>query len=98
MYIKYVSRSQKHLIAGFILYFSQLALSLGRNETETFETMKEKQPDKLPKNDAKREHRVAFMLNKAEYKAVECYLRKYKITNKSKWYRTTILSHIWKIM
>lgn len=67
--------------------------------------MEEKQPannrkrqNKLPKNDAKRKHRVAFMLNKAEHDAIACYLRKYKITNKSNWYRTTILRHIWGIM
>ncbi|MDR0575887.1 MAG: hypothetical protein LBG96_18000 [Tannerella sp.] len=67
--------------------------------------MKEKQLRKgrqkkkgLSKNDAKREHRIAFMLNDTEYNAIERYLHKYKITNKSNWYRTTILAHIWKIM
>ncbi len=46
----------------------------------------------------KRERRVAFMLNDTEYNAIEQYLRKYKITNRSNWYRSTILSHIWKMM
>jgi len=41
-----------------------------------------------------RVHKVAFMLNDEEYKAVDRYLRKYKIENKSRWYRETILSHI----
>ena len=69
------------------------------------ETMKERQlakgrqlKKKLPKNDAKREHRIAFMLNDTEHDAIERYLRKYKITNKSNWYRSTILAHVWKIM
>ncbi|MDR2775951.1 MAG: hypothetical protein LBC19_14685 [Tannerella sp.] len=57
-----------------------------------------RQQKKLPKNDAKRKHRVAFMLNDTEYNAIERHLRKYKIMNKSNWYRRTILSHIWKMM
>jgi hypothetical protein len=63
--------------------------------------MKEKQSGKkkkLPKNDVKRKHRIAFMLNDLEHKAIERHLRKYKITNKSHWYRSTILAHIWKMM
>ena len=67
--------------------------------------MKEKQlikgkqrKEKALKNDAKRERRIAFMLNDTEYNAIERYLRKYKITNKSNWYRSTILAHVWKIM
>jgi hypothetical protein len=72
---------------------------------EALETMKEKQSEKsrrqqkkLPKKGAGREHRVAFMLNDTEYNAIERYLRKYKIMNKSNWYRRTILSHIWRVM
>ncbi|MDR1380185.1 MAG: hypothetical protein LBJ47_01755 [Tannerella sp.] len=67
--------------------------------------MKEKQPEKdrqpqkkTPENTAKRERRVSFMLNDTEHDAIERYLQKYKITNRSNWYRRTILSHIWKIM
>ena len=41
-----------------------------------------------------RVHKVAFMLNDDEHKAVERYLQKYKIQNKSRWYRETILTHI----
>jgi hypothetical protein len=72
---------------------------------DALETMKEKQSKKnrrqqkkLPKNDAKREHRIAFMLNDTEYNAIKRHLHKYKIMNKSNWYRRTILSHIWKVM
>ena len=67
--------------------------------------MKEKQlikgkqrKEKGLKNDAKREHRIAFRLNDTKYNENERYLRNYKITTKSKWYRSTILAHAWKIM
>lgn len=41
-----------------------------------------------------RVNRVVFMLNDEESKAIERYLTKYKIQNKSRWYRETIMSHI----
>lgn len=41
-----------------------------------------------------RVHRVAFMLNDDECKAVRRYLQKYKIQNKSRWYRETIMTHV----
>lgn len=41
-----------------------------------------------------RVHKVAFMLNDDEYRMVERYLQKYKIQNKSRWYRETILTHV----
>lgn len=43
-------------------------------------------------------HKVAFMLNDEEQKAIDRYLAKYKIENKSRWYRETILSHILKTL
>ncbi len=43
-----------------------------------------------------RKYKVVFMLNEDEHKAVERYLVKYRITNKSRWYRETIISHILK--
>ena len=57
---------------------------------------KQKQATLQPKK--MRERRVSFMMNDDEYNTVEQYLSKYKIINKSNWYRTTILSHILKIM
>jgi hypothetical protein len=45
-----------------------------------------------------RERRVSFMMNDDEYSAVERYLSKYRITNKSNWYRTAILTHVLKMM
>ena len=38
------------------------------------------------------------MLTEEEQKAVDRYLAKYKIMNKSRWYRETILSHILKTL
>ncbi|MDO4755837.1 MAG: hypothetical protein Q4A54_05805 [Parabacteroides sp.] len=48
--------------------------------------------------DHPRVHKVTFMLNNEELKTVERYLAKYKIANKSRWYRETILSHILKTL
>ena len=45
-----------------------------------------------------RTHRAAFMLNTEEYQAIKRHLAKYKIANKSHWYRTTILTHVVKMM
>ncbi len=45
-----------------------------------------------------RVHKVCFMLNEDENKAVMRYLEKYKITNKSRWYRETIMTHILKTL
>jgi len=43
-----------------------------------------------------RNKQIAFMLNDDEYKLVCNYLKKYKIENKSRWYRETIIAHILK--
>ena len=45
-----------------------------------------------------RVHPVLFKLNDEEHKIVMRYLAKYNITNKSRWYRETILSHILKTL
>ena len=49
----------------------------------------------LPKIKEKRNHRITFMLNETENKAVERHLMKYKIKNKSNWFRRIILAQIW---
>ena len=41
---------------------------------------------------------VAFMLSDEENEMVQFYLRKYKITNRSRWFRETIINHILKSM
>lgn len=45
-----------------------------------------------------RVNRVTFMLNDDEQKAINRYLARYNIRNKSRWYRETILSHVLKIL
>lgn len=46
----------------------------------------------------KREHRIVCLLSKEEQRIVDRYLEKYKITNKSRWFRETILRFIHKNM
>ena len=48
--------------------------------------------------DMPRTQKISFMLNEEEYKTISNYLLKYKITNRSRWYRETILSHILKVL
>ncbi|MCD7938154.1 MAG: hypothetical protein LUG98_14960 [Tannerellaceae bacterium] len=51
-----------------------------------------------PQTAGTRANKVTFMMNDEEYKTVERYLEKYKISNKSRWYRETILSHVLKTL
>jgi hypothetical protein len=53
---------------------------------------------KVDKTKRLRVHNITFRLNDSEFKAVEGYIHKYKITNKSRWYRETILFHILKTL
>ncbi|MDR1500052.1 MAG: hypothetical protein LBI58_03635 [Tannerellaceae bacterium] len=45
-----------------------------------------------------RTHSVSFKLNDREFRAVRRYLDKYKITNRSRWCRETLISHILKTL
>ncbi|MDN5297084.1 MAG: hypothetical protein PWQ71_1190 [Bacteroidota bacterium] len=45
-----------------------------------------------------RTKKAEFMLNEDEYQLIDFYLRKYKITNRSRWFRETVLNHIFKNM
>ena len=45
-----------------------------------------------------RTHRVTLMFNEEEHKAIETYIRKYKITKKARWFRETILTHVIKML
>ena len=38
------------------------------------------------------------MLNDEEYKLISNYLAKYHISNRSRWYRETIISHVLKML
>jgi len=51
---------------------------------------------KVSKAKEKRTHHMSFKLNDKEFKAVQRHLKKYKITNRSDWFRTTILTQIWQ--
>ncbi len=41
-----------------------------------------------------RVRKAVFMLNDEEHRLILFYLKKYKITNRSRWYRETLLNHI----
>ncbi|WP_106831811.1 hypothetical protein [Parabacteroides pacaensis] len=45
-----------------------------------------------------RVHPVVFRLNDEELKAVERYLARYRIENRSRWYRETIMTHVLKML
>lgn len=45
-----------------------------------------------------RDKRVVFMINKEEEDLINMYLKKYKISNRSRWYRHTIMEHVLKIL
>jgi hypothetical protein len=46
----------------------------------------------LPKSP--RIRRISFMLNEEEYKALSAHFSKYKIENRSRWYRETIFTNV----
>ena len=41
-----------------------------------------------------RDFRISFTLNEKEYNAVCRYLDRYKIANRNRWFRETILMHV----
>ncbi|MEG1587621.1 MAG: hypothetical protein RR346_12190 [Bacteroidales bacterium] len=41
-----------------------------------------------------RDFRISFTMNEKEYNAVSRYLDKYKISNRNRWFRETILLHV----
>ena len=45
-----------------------------------------------------RKHKITFMHNDKEMEAIENYLSRYRIRNKSRFYRETIVRHILKQM
>ncbi len=44
----------------------------------------------------KREHRMSVMLSDEEQQMIDRYLERYKISNKSRWFRETILLFVYK--
>lgn len=53
---------------------------------------------KTPSPQLQRTKKAQFMLNEEEYKLVSFYLNKYKISNRSRWFRETVVSHILKTL
>lgn len=45
-----------------------------------------------------RKKKAEFMLNEEEHELINYYLKKYKITNRSRWFRETIMNYILKNM
>lgn len=43
-----------------------------------------------------RDKPVTFSLNEKEYALIEAYIRKYRIENRSRWFRETIISFVLK--
>jgi len=45
-----------------------------------------------------RTKKAEFMLSDDEHELIRFYLKKYRITNRSRWFRETVLNHILKNM
>lgn len=58
--------------------------------------MKSKNTKQIAGASGVRNHRISFVLNEEEVDLIDFYLKKYKIENRSRWYRETIISHILK--
>ncbi len=51
---------------------------------------------KVPASSPRRKQRMVCLMSEEEVRIVERYLKKYKITNKARWLRETILFHIYQ--
>ena len=50
---------------------------------------------KVPASTPKRKQRMVCLMSEEEVRIVDCYLKKYKITNKARWLReTSIQQHL----
>ena len=57
-----------------------------------------KRRTKVPSTQPRRQSRIVCLLSEEEQRIVDRYLEKYKITNKSRWFRETILMFIYQKM
>ncbi|MDL2221502.1 hypothetical protein LJC35_02990 [Parabacteroides sp. OttesenSCG-928-N08] len=57
--------------------------------------MKRGSANKAPQT---RANKVTFLLNDDEQRAIERYLERYKISNRSRWCRETIMTHIFRTL
>ena len=53
-----------------------------------------KKRDKVPASVPKRKQRMVCLMSEEEVRIVDSYLKKYKITNKARWLRETVLTFI----
>ncbi len=53
---------------------------------------------KVISNEPKRHQRMVCLISEEESYIVDCYLKKYNITNKGRWIRETVLTFIHKNM
>ena len=56
--------------------------------------MEKTDKDKLIANRRLRTKKIDCLLSEEEYELIDLYLRKYKITNRSRWFRQLIIGHI----
>lgn len=59
---------------------------------------RDKISSKASSEPVKRVHRMVCLMSEEEQKLVDRYLRKYRITNKSRWLRETVLAFIYRNM
>lgn len=55
-------------------------------------------PKKKTSSESTRNKHLNFSLNEKEYAVMSAYIKKYKIMNRSRWCRETIISHILKTL
>ena len=53
-----------------------------------------KKRDKVPSSKPKRKQRMVCLMSEEEVRIVDNYLKKYKISNKARWLRETVLTFI----
>lgn len=53
-----------------------------------------KKREKVPASIPKRKQRMVCLMSEDELRIVDSYLKKYKITNKARWLRETVLTFI----
>ena len=49
---------------------------------------------KVPSTTPKRKQRMVCLMSEEEVRIVDAYLKKYKISNKARWFRETVLTFI----
>ena len=57
-----------------------------------------KKRDKVPSSAPKRRQRMVCLMSEEEVRIVDNYLKRYKITNKARWLRETVLAFIYQKM